>query len=78
MLGIIICTSNFDYIMSKAGPYCSTEVVHHGLKCESWIHYACTHLPPYMIISLSKLKRVYPCIAGVHKNTLGIFCFDSN
>ena len=57
-----ICTSNFDYIMSKPSPYCSTEVVEHGLqcdKCEFWIHYACTNLPPYIIISLSKSKRVY-------------------
>ena len=67
---VSICTSNFDHIMSKPCPYCSTEVVEHGLqcdKCESWIHYACTNLPPYMIISLSKSKRVYSCISCVNK-----------
>ena len=51
-------------------PYCSTEVVQHGLqcdKCESWIHYACTNLPPYMIIALSKSNRLYSCISCVHK-----------
>ena len=67
---VSICTSNFDPIMSKPCPYCSTEVVEHGLqcdKCESWIHYACINIPPYMIISLSKSKRVYSCISCVHK-----------
>ena len=67
---VSICTSNFDPIMSKPCSYCYTEVVEHGLQCdkyESWIHYACTNLPPYMIISLSKSKRVYSCISCVHK-----------
>ena len=50
-------------------PYCDSEVVQDGLKCDtcaSWVHYSCSNLPPYMIILLSKSTRAFSCHLCVH------------
>ncbi len=49
-------------------PFCDTVVNVHGLQCDTcsaWSHYHCTQLPAYMILSLSKSKRVFSCITCV-------------
>lgn len=62
--------------MSNNCPFCDSAVDQYGLqcdKCASWVHYSCTKLPPYMIIQLSKSKRVFSCHSCVHAKYLTDF-----
>ena len=50
--------------MPKTCPFCDINVETHGIECENchkWVHYACSSLPSYMLMQLSKSKRQYTC-----------------
>ena len=36
-------------------------------KCKKWIHFACSKLPPYMLIQFGKSTRAYSCSTCVHE-----------
>ena len=52
-------------------PFCDTLVVDksalHCDKCDYWVHYSCSKLPPYAIIQLKKSSRLFSCHTCVHK-----------
>ena len=35
-------------------------------KCNGYVHFACTHLPPYMLYTLSQTTKKYACEACVN------------
>ena len=50
--------------MSNSCPFCDSNVENHGIECDNcnkWVHYACTHLPPYMVMQFSKSTRQFTC-----------------
>ena len=46
-------------------PFCDTLVVDksalHCDKCDHWVHYSCSKLPPYAIIQLKKSSMLFSC-----------------
>ena len=55
---------------SLSCPFCDTIVVDksalHCDKCDHWVHYSCSKLPPYAIIQLKKSSRLFSCHTCVH------------
>ena len=57
---------------SLSCPFCDTIVVDksalHCDKCDHWVHSSCsTPPPPYAIIQLKKLSRLFSCNTCVHE-----------